>query len=156
MARIALGVSQQALAERLGLTFQQVQKYERGRNRISASRLFDIARVLGVSIETFYEGLEEGARGATPSRMKDLTEAYEKLSPQFGARELVELNQAFIGISNTETRAKLIQLVELIAEAEAGRGSGVPVEAAGRTPFGEPFEDKFADHPRIPAKLVAV
>lgn len=116
MARIALGISQQALARKLGLTFQQIQKYERGRNRISASRLFDIACVLGIGIEAFYEGLEEGVRGPLPSHMNDLTEAYERLSPQFGARELVELNQAFIRIPGRETRAKIIQLAELLAD----------------------------------------
>lgn len=119
MARIALGVSQQALASKLGLTFQQIQKYERGRNRISASRLFDIAQVLGMSIESFYEGLEDGVHGPQPSHMNDLTAAYEKLSPQFGARELVELNQAFVRIPGRGTRAKIIQLAELLAQSSA-------------------------------------
>ncbi len=152
MARIALGMSQQTLARKLGLTFQQIQKYERGRNRISASRLFDIARVLGISIEAFYEGLEEGVHGPLPSHMNDLTEAYERLSPQFGARELVELNQAFIRIPGRETRAKIIQLAELLAE----RTGSVP--AASRTTEENdpcPSDDSESEH-RAQAKLALV
>lgn len=127
LARIALGVSQQALAEKLGLTFQQIQKYERGRNRISASRLYDIARALGIGVGVFYKGLEEGVRGPLPQSMNDLTEAYERLSPQFGARELVELNQAFVRIPSGETRLKIIQLAELIAASQDEIGSETAV-----------------------------
>src|ERR1700712_4768686 len=53
--RMLLGMSQEKLGERLGLTFQQIQKYEKGINRIGASRLFDLAQVLGVSVQFFYE-----------------------------------------------------------------------------------------------------
>ena len=53
--RMLLGMSQEKLGERLGLTFQQVQKYEKGINRIGASRLFDLAQVLGVSVQFFYD-----------------------------------------------------------------------------------------------------
>lgn len=56
--RKRLGMSQSQLADALGLTFQQVQKYERGSNRVSASKLFDIAQTLGLSISTFFEGLD--------------------------------------------------------------------------------------------------
>ncbi|MFP4004258.1 MAG: helix-turn-helix domain-containing protein [Alphaproteobacteria bacterium] len=148
MARIALGISQQALADRLGLTFQQIQKYERGRNRISASRLFEIARVLGIGIEVFYEGLEEGAHGPLPSRMNDLTEAYERLSPQFGARELVELNQAFIRVPGPETRAKIIQLAELLAESGAKNE-----EAPARDADAVGTSAQTGERPRLSAKL---
>src|SRR5579875_3003935 len=68
MRRKALGISQERLAEALGLTFQQVQKYERGANRVSASKLWEIARALRTNVAYFYEGLEddgapEAARG---------------------------------------------------------------------------------------------
>src|SRR6476659_2664637 len=53
--RMLLGMSQERLGEKLGLTFQQIQKYEKGINRIGASRLFDLAQVLGVSVQFFYE-----------------------------------------------------------------------------------------------------
>src|SRR5918992_4717448 len=55
LRRMLLGMSQEKLAERLGLTFQQIQKYEKGINRIGASRLFDLAQVLGVPVQFFYD-----------------------------------------------------------------------------------------------------
>ncbi|MGA7117310.1 MAG: helix-turn-helix transcriptional regulator, partial [Hyphomicrobium sp.] len=57
MRRMLLGMSQERLGEKLGLTFQQVQKYEKGVNRIGASRLFDLAQVLGVPIQYFYDSM---------------------------------------------------------------------------------------------------
>src|ERR671924_1475652 len=65
LRRMLLGMSQEKLAERLGLTFQQIQKYEKGINRIGASRLFDLAQVLGVSVQFFYEE----APAADPSQL---------------------------------------------------------------------------------------
>ncbi len=59
--RKQIGMSQSGLAEALGLTFQQVQKYERGANRVSASKLYETARVLGVDVAYFFEGVEDGA-----------------------------------------------------------------------------------------------
>src|ERR1700747_1193566 len=65
--RIMLGLTQQQLAEMIGVTYQQAHKYERGINRVSAGRLYEIARVLNAPITYFYEGLgERGARPATP------------------------------------------------------------------------------------------
>lgn len=58
-ARLLRGISQERLGKALGLTFQQVQKYERGTNRVGASRLFDIAEILGVPVSYFFEGLEQ-------------------------------------------------------------------------------------------------
>lgn len=62
--RLMLGMTQQALASRLGVTFQQLQKYEMGNNRVSASRLWDIARLMDVPISYFFEGLEASQRAA--------------------------------------------------------------------------------------------
>jgi transcriptional regulator with XRE-family HTH domain len=62
--RVMLGLTQQQLADLIGVTYQQAHKYERAINRVSAGRLFEIARVLQVPIEFFYEGLEAPARGA--------------------------------------------------------------------------------------------
>jgi transcriptional regulator with XRE-family HTH domain len=63
--RVLLGMTQQALAEKVGVTYQQEHKYERGVDRISAGRLFLIAQALGVSIDYFYTGLEDAATVAT-------------------------------------------------------------------------------------------
>ena len=63
--RMLLGMSQEKLGEKLGLTFQQIQKYEKGINRIGASRLFDLAQVLGVSVQFFYEEAPAGGAAAS-------------------------------------------------------------------------------------------
>src|SRR5271167_338794 len=67
--RTLLGMSQEKLAEAIGLTFQQVQKYERGSNRVSSSRLFDLTRVLDVPISYFFEDMETGVADKSPSRL---------------------------------------------------------------------------------------
>lgn len=66
LRRTLLGLSQEVLGERLGLTFQQVQKYERGANRIGASRLYDLSRVLEVPVSFFFDGMDGGAANAEP------------------------------------------------------------------------------------------
>lgn len=87
--RKAKGVSQQALAEALGLTFQQVQKYENGANRVSASKMFDAAVFLGVAPAAFFEGLEGAPEAGVPAPLAEfftydgalqIAEAFPKLS----------------------------------------------------------------------------
>ena len=69
MRRIMLGMSQQRLAKELSVTFQQIQKYERGLNRIGASRLWDLAQVLGVNVDFFYEDLAPEASDQSPRKL---------------------------------------------------------------------------------------
>ena len=118
--RRLLNVSQEKLADALGLTFQQVQKYERGFNRISASKLFEAARFLQSPIDYFFEGLgrpEDGGSGeaggassASPPFM------YGFLADPDGA----ELAQAFMKISRRRRRKMLVELArELAAEEQA-------------------------------------
>ena len=71
MRRISIGMSQEKLGEMLGLTFQQVQKYEKGTNRISVGRLVDIAKILGVDIHFFFDGVTERARPMPASARKN-------------------------------------------------------------------------------------
>ena len=89
--RMLLGMSQEKLGEKLGLTFQQVQKYEKGINRIGASRLFDLAQVLGVSVQFFYEEAPVpemrpmtadgvGVRSASPSPSGDMSQTFAAAS----------------------------------------------------------------------------
>ncbi len=68
--RLELGMSQDRLAELLGVTFQQVQKYEKGVNRIAASRLFDISHALDVPIESFFDGIIRGGKAAVVSKRR--------------------------------------------------------------------------------------
>lgn len=83
------GISQEVLGARLGITFQQVQKYERGVNRISAGRLYDIAGVLGVAVTAFYEGLDGPATDTAP-----LPDLLPIAASRDGAALLREINNA--------------------------------------------------------------
>ena len=78
------GLTQERLAERLGLTFQQVQKYERGTNRVSASKLFEIATILGVGVSGFFAGLAEPAdhEGGASLRDQGVAGLFDSLPPQ--------------------------------------------------------------------------
>lgn len=112
LRRMLLGMSQEKLGEHLGLTFQQIQKYEKGINRIGASRLFDLARVLAVPVQYFYEELPiagDGASGfAEPSA--------ENYAVEFlASREGLELNKAFARISDPRVRRSVVELVRAIA-----------------------------------------
>jgi transcriptional regulator with XRE-family HTH domain len=95
--RIAVGLSQSALGRHLGLTFSQVQKYEKGSNRIGAGRLYHLAALLGVSVHYFYEGLENSPpdpNGATPVATAEtarLQEAFERISDPYARQALLSL-----------------------------------------------------------------
>ncbi len=73
LRRSALGLSQSALAQKIGVSFQQVQKYETGQNRISASRLHQVAQVLGTSVETFFPTDEDGSVAASLGGLRSIT-----------------------------------------------------------------------------------
>ena len=114
------GMSQTAVAEKLGLSFQQLQKYEKGTNRISASRLYELAQLLGVPVSYFYEGMEEGK--SAPSQDEVLTK-----------RETLELVRAYYAISDREVRDKIRGLVKAAAKLAqppiAGRRRAPPARA---------------------------
>jgi transcriptional regulator with XRE-family HTH domain len=78
--RIMLGLTQQQLAEMIGVTYQQAHKYERGINRVSAGRLFEIARVLSAPITYFYEGVgEEGSRQIAPHQRMQIARNFTEI-----------------------------------------------------------------------------
>jgi len=118
LRRMLLGMSQEKLGEHLGLTFQQVQKYEKGVNRIGASRLFDLAHVLGVPVQFFYDDAPAGSGDATVAHgfAERPTESYvvEFLS----GREGLELNKAFVRISDPRVRRSIVELVRALAGEE--------------------------------------
>jgi transcriptional regulator with XRE-family HTH domain len=105
--RLLIGMNQETLARALGLTFQQVQKYEGGANRVSASRLSQIAEILGVSISYFFNDLEPD--GAEPSR-RDV-ESRERLQRP----ETIELIRSYYAIANSETRHQFLEMVKAVA-----------------------------------------
>lgn len=111
--RKTLGVSQSTLAETLGLTFQQVQKYERGANRVSASKLFEIANTLQVSIAYFFEGLEQTAAGVV-SIQDDTSLILELMSERNGA----ELAKAWV-LMGPQQRLGLLNVARSIIDMSA-------------------------------------
>ncbi len=120
LRRMLLGMSQEKLGEHLGLTFQQVQKYEKGVNRIGASRLFDLARVLGVPIQFFYDEAPTEVTDAVlaPGFSDRPAESYvvEFLS----TREGLELNKAFVKIADPKVRRSVVDLVRSLSGEAAG------------------------------------
>jgi len=112
LRRMLLGMSQEKLGEHLGLTFQQIQKYEKGINRIGASRLFDLSQVLGVPVQFFYEELAYGEAGS-PGFAERPAESYA--AEFLGSREGLELNKAFARISDPRVRRSIVDLVRAFA-----------------------------------------
>jgi transcriptional regulator with XRE-family HTH domain len=113
MRRLTLGMSQSKLAEAVGLTFQQIQKYEKGSNRISASRLQQFVNILGVPVPFFFEGApnassQRNAKAADPS----ITYVSKFISSSDG----LALIKAFMQIKDAKLRRGIAKLVEQIAD----------------------------------------
>lgn len=122
LRRLDLGVSQEQLGSRLGLTFQQVQKYERGLSRVGAGRLYRIARVLGVPVGWFFEGLPDPSLDSgLPPPPSARSEA--PLAEFLASADGHALGEAFASISDRSTRRRLVELVRTIAETERSRDS---------------------------------
>lgn len=114
--RQVLGISQEKLGGALGVTFQQVQKYEKGTNRISASRLQQIGAVLGVPAAYFFEGLQ-GLTGGIPGFAEEAQASYK--SDIISTDEGMQLMRAFLRIEDPSVRRRIIELVESIAGTPA-------------------------------------
>jgi len=108
--RLLRKVSQTELGDRVGVTFQQIQKYEKGSNRVSASMLVEIAGALSVDVRTFFDDLTAAAANANDNPAP---------SEEFViSREGVQLNAAFFSIKNEQLRKKILKLVQAIASTE--------------------------------------
>ena len=113
MQRMAIGMSQEKLGEACGITFQQIQKYEKGMNRMGASRLHQIAHLLQVPIEFFYEGAPSGAGAA------DHCGSECPLDDRFpGTSEGVELVKAFMAIKGAKVRRHILDLTRAAASGK--------------------------------------
>lgn len=116
MRRMMISMSQEKLGERLGITFQQVQKYEKGTNRIGASRLQQIAGILGVPVSFFFEGAPGGETNAAgfadsgnPAYVSDFLATPEGLA----------LSKAFMKVRDPKLRRRIVDLVEaMVADSE--------------------------------------
>jgi transcriptional regulator with XRE-family HTH domain len=115
MRRMTLGMSQEKLGEMLGLTFQQVQKYEKGTNRISVGRLVDISNILGVEIDFFFNGIKSNRTQPGFADQPMAPYASEVMSTPEG----LQLIRAFATINNAKVRRSIVQLVSVLASSEA-------------------------------------
>ena len=116
MRRRFLGLNQSHLADALGLTFQQVQKYERGTNRVSASKLYDIARALHVSVSFFFEGLPDQTESGETDTIGQALHAF------LTTPEGLELADVFPRIQDARMRRQLLEF----ARAVSGTGNAEP------------------------------
>jgi transcriptional regulator with XRE-family HTH domain len=120
LRRTLMGMSQERLGEALGLTFQQVQKYERGVNRVGASRLYDLSRVLDVPISFFYDDMPESvggprAAGRGPVGFGDAQDAFG--DDTLNRRETLELVRAYYRITDAGVRKRVFDLIKsLVAD----------------------------------------
>ena len=105
--RWLIGMTQQQLAEQVGIKFQQIQKYETGANRVSASRLWDIADSLGVPVSFFFEGLQDGDKAAAPKQAvpEDL----------MGDKEALDLVRSYYAIPENQRR-RLFELARVLSD----------------------------------------
>jgi transcriptional regulator with XRE-family HTH domain len=118
MRRKELGISQERLAESIGLTFQQVQKYERAANRVSASKLWEMSKALGAPVGYFYEGLADAAEPLGSNAPRDSMQDF-LMTP-----EGIELAATFPKIPRGRVRRRILDLVRAMAgEADAAEES---------------------------------
>lgn len=114
MRRLMLGMSQEALGEKLSLTFQQIQKYEKGTNRVSASRLYELAQVLDVPVQFFFDG----AGNDEEAGMQEALAEDPHLSPFLdfvSSGQGIQLNSAFLQIDDRKMRRDVLAMIEGIA-----------------------------------------
>ncbi len=117
--RTLLGMSQTALGEAIGIAFQQVQKYERGANRISASRLFGLSRVLDVPIEHFFDDMPTAvAASSLATKRRGKAKKLPSYEPDpMAKRETLELVRAYYEVSDPRVRKRLYELTKALGAA---------------------------------------
>src|SRR3954462_1621433 len=115
MRRMMIGMSQEKLGEACGITFQQIQKYEKGMNRMGASRLHQIARILHVPVEFFYEGApsEAGSGGLTSTDRSS-----RSMTDFLGTSEGLELVKAFMAVKDAKVRRRIIALTRAVGAGD--------------------------------------
>ncbi|THK37753.1 XRE family transcriptional regulator [Ensifer sp. MPMI2T] len=132
MRRLMVGLSQEKLADGLGITFQQVQKYEKGTNRIGASRLQAIADILGVHPSFFFQRDDDKPSGRDSA--SDMHESNE-ISSFVASKEGIALNRAFLKIADPVLRKKIISLVAAMAQAPETESTSVAAGASRTEPL---------------------
>lgn len=122
LRRTLLGMSQEKLGEAIGLTFQQVQKYERGTNRVGASRLFDLSGVLDVPVQFFFDDMSGEVADQAPRLRAGLAEVptIEFEADPMAKRETLELVRAYYRVKDPKVRKRIFELCKAMANTEEG------------------------------------
>jgi len=115
LRRTLLGMSQEKLGDALGLTFQQIQKYERGANRIGSSRLFKLSQILDVPVSFFFDDMPEDVERANRGLAEAPAEPFE--ADQLSKRETLELVRAYYRVGDAKVRKRIFELVKAVANA---------------------------------------
>ena len=123
LRRTLMGMSQERLGEALGLTFQQVQKYERGVNRVGASRLFDLSRVLDVPISFFFDDMPDSLAAHPGASSRNRVAGFAESQDGFGddtlnRRETLELVRAYYRITDPAIRKRVFELIKSMGPGE--------------------------------------
>ena len=120
LKRTILGLSQEAVGKEIGVTFQQIQKYERGINRMGASRLYDFAKALGVPVSYFFDSYGEYASepGMALSAAEPESARFEH--EKINNRETLEVMRAYYRIKNPSVRKRIIELIKAFADDNTG------------------------------------
>ncbi len=113
LRRTILGLSQEAIGNAIGVTFQQVQKYERGVNRMGSSRLYDFSKILAIPVAYFFDEMDKPTSGNATGVAEDAPAfEHEKMS----SRETLEMMRAYYRIADAQTRKRIFELVKALAE----------------------------------------
>ncbi|WP_430473653.1 helix-turn-helix domain-containing protein [Thalassospira lucentensis] len=120
LRRTLLGLSQEKLGEAIGLTFQQVQKYERGANRVGASRLYDLSRVLEVPVSFFFDDMPDEISSKSVHERREMSESPDPFdNDPMNRRETLELVRAYYRITDPNQRKKIFELVKSMGALQA-------------------------------------
>ena len=113
-----MGLSQEKLGDALGLTFQQVQKYERGANRIGASRIYQLSHILDVPISYFFDDMEEPEAGSPQGIAIGLAEGADQFNHDpMAKRETLELVRSYYKITDAKVRKRVFELVKALGKS---------------------------------------
>ncbi len=118
LRRGLLSMSQTALANKLGITFQQVQKYEKGANRIGASRLYQISEILNVPVEFFFKDVSDVA-GGSGRGLRESTELYTHFDAFVRSSVGIDLCKSYVAIENPEVRKQVLLLVKSLSKPDS-------------------------------------
>jgi transcriptional regulator with XRE-family HTH domain len=116
--RTILGKSQEEIGSAVGITFQQIQKYERGLNRVGSSRLYEFACLLGVGVAYFFEGFENDAKGSEKNVSAFAENTFPFEHEELDNKEVLAVVRAYFGISNPQVRKKMVSLMKSMSDTK--------------------------------------